>query len=156
MKNILENQYLNLAVRLVVGFLFVYAGIGKAADPNMFAKEIGNYQMIPYSLLNIMSLSMPWIEIISGILLMAGVRIKANSVIIGAMLIVFIAAVGSAMARGLNINCGCFSGKNVVVGWPKIIENTSTLIGCVYLYFYPVQKFTVENLGMKEVKVNPL
>jgi len=147
MKNILENQYLNLAVRLVVGFLFVYAGIGKAADPNLFAKEIGNYHMVPYSLLNIMSLTMPWIEIISGILLMSGVRIKANATIIGVLLIIFIAAVGSAWARGLKINCGCFAGKVEEVGWRKIIENTSSLIGCIYLYFYPVQKFSVENLG---------
>ena len=156
MKNILNNQYLNLAVRLVVGFLFVYAGIGKAADPNLFAKEIGNYHMIPYSLLNIMSLGMPWIEIISGILLMAGVRIKANATIIGIMLIVFIAAVATAWARGLNINCGCFPGKTVVVGLPKILENTATLIGCIYLYIFPVQKFTVENLGLNKTSLSTM
>ena len=153
MKNILENQYLNLAVRLVVGFLFVYAGIGKAADPNSFVKEIINYQIMPYSILNIMALSLPWIEVISGIFLMAGVRIKANSVIIGALLIVFIAAVSIAFARGLKINCGCFAGKVEEVGWRKIIENTSSLIGCVYLYFYPIQKFSVENLGASKTEL---
>jgi putative oxidoreductase len=151
MKKIFENQYLSLIVRLVIGFLFIFAGLGKAADPALFAKEIMNYSIMQVSIVNIMALTMPWIELVVGILLIAGVRIKANALITGGLMLVFIVAVFSAMLRGLNINCGCFTGKIVLVGWPKILENTMMFIGCLYIFLFPVQKFSVENIDQNNL-----
>lgn len=150
MNAVLSNKYLNLIIRLVIGFIFIFAGLGKAADPVLFSKEIANYNILPLWSVNTIALTMPWIELTTGIFLILGVRIKASSFISGIMLVVFIAAVYSAMARGLNINCGCFSGKQVIVGWPKILENLATLIGCCLIFFFPVQKFSVENLNRDE------
>ncbi len=149
MKKILTNPFLNLAVRLIVGFVFLYAGFGKAADSATFAKEIGNYGILPYFSLNIFALIMPWIEIIAGLFLIFGIRLKANAFVTGALMLVFIIAILSAMARGLNFNCGCFAGKVVLIGWTKIFENTALLIGCIYLFFFPVRMYSVENLVEK-------
>ena len=150
MKKILNNPVLSLLARIIVGSVFIYAAIGKIADPAFFAKEIANYRMLPEFTLNIIALSMPWMELVVAVFLIAGIRLKANAVISGLLLAVFIFAVLSAMARGLNISCGCFSHKIVFVGWKKILENTGLLIACVYIFVYPVATLTVEHLARNE------
>ena len=141
----LENRFLSLIFRLVIGMVFLVAGIGKAADPSSFAHEILNYHIIPFPLINFFAMILPWVEILCGIFLIAGVRIKANAAISALFMLIFIIAIGSAMARGLNINCGCFAGHTVLVGWPKIMEDLGLLLLSLCLYYYPVQKFSLEN-----------
>lgn len=155
MKNILQNEYLGLIVRIIVGAMFVVVGLAKVADPVLFAKEITNYNLMPDFSINIFAIVLPWVELISGLLLIAGVRIRANAVIIGAMLIMFIIAVASAWARGLNINCGCFSHiAQETVGLKKILENTGLLILCIYLYFFPGNLLTLDFVSKKEEIAN--
>jgi uncharacterized membrane protein YphA (DoxX/SURF4 family) len=143
----LNNKYLSLILRVAVGLVFLIAGLGKAADPASFAREMQNYQIIPFALINIMALIMPWIEIIVGIFLIAGVRIKANAAIASGFMLIFIIAIGSAMLRGLNINCGCFSGHTVLVGWPKLMQNIGWMTCSLLLFFFPVQSFSIENFA---------
>lgn len=119
----------------------------KIFEPAKFANEIGNYKLLPEVILNFVALILPWIEVISGLLLIAGVRIKANSTIIASMLIIFIFGVASAMARGLSIKCGCSSSNAQVVGFPKILENLGLLILCVNLFFFPNNKFSLDFLS---------
>jgi len=150
MKKILNNPYLSLIARLVVSWVFIYAAIGKITDPQTFAKEISNYAVMPTFSINIIALVLPWIELFSGILLATGVRIKANAFITGGLLLVFVILVLSAMFRGLNINCGCFSHRIVYVGWKKVLENSGLIVLCLYLFFVPVKKFSLERFLISE------
>ena len=131
-------------------FIFIAFGIEKIFEPAKFANEIGNYQMLPQFLLNIVALILPWIELISGLLLISGVRLKANSAIIGSLLLFFIIAIAIAMARGLSINCGCSSSNAQMVGFPKILENTGLLLTCVLIFIYPNSKFALEKFAKNE------
>lgn len=149
MRKILENSIINLIVRIFLGVFFLSAALGKAAEPALFAKEIANYAIIPDPFINLVALIIPWIELIVSIFLIFGIRLKSSSAITSILLVIFIIAVGSAMARGLDINCGCFSQKIQYVGWPKILENTGLLILSIYLFFFPVKKLTIENLADK-------
>lgn len=149
MKKILENSYLNLIVRLFLGVFFLLAAIGKAAEPALFAKEIANYAIVPEPMINLVALFLPWTELVVSIFLIFGIRLKSSAAITSILLIIFIIAVGSAMARGLDINCGCFSQKIQYVGWPKILENTGLLLLALYLFFFPAKKLTIENLVEK-------
>lgn len=144
MKKLLENPVLSLIARLVVGIVFIYAAVGKILDPHFFAREINNYSLAPAFLINIFAITLPWIEFIAAVFLIAGLRLKASSILIGIMLIIFIVAVGIAIFRGLDINCGCFGKTVSKVGWKKILENSGLLILCIYIYFFPVQSLTVE------------
>ncbi|MBM2815175.1 MAG: DoxX family protein [Ignavibacteria bacterium] len=151
LKQILNNPFLSLAARLTVGIVFIYASVSKIADPHQFAKEISNYNIMLDSSLNLMALALPWIELIAGLFLIAGVRLRANSAIIGILLIVFIIAVGLAVAQGLDINCGCFSKMaSERVGLKKIFENSGMLLLCIYIFRYPVPNLTLERLYDKE------
>ncbi len=84
----------------------------KLLDPNDFAQAIANYKLLPDNFINILAIILPWIEISAGLLLLFGVSVKENSIIISGMLIIFIIAIAISLARGLNIDCGCFGTAN--------------------------------------------
>lgn len=129
MNKIFDNKYFLLAARIVLAFVFIYAAISKAADPEGFAKAISNYKLFPIFIINIFAIILPWIELSSGILLLFGISVKENSAIISAMLLLFIIAIGISLARGLNIDCGCFGTVGgAKIGVQKILENFGLLI----------------------------
>ena len=149
--NILNNEFILLAARIIIGLIFIFASIAKITDPATFAKEINNYGIVPFYFTNIMSLVLPWVELICGIFLISGVRLKSSSAISVVLYIIFTVAVGIALIKGLNITCGChtkITAENV--GVRKIIENTGLLILCLYIFFYPAKKFTLEQIAFKE------
>jgi putative oxidoreductase len=131
------NKYFLLAGRIVLAFVFIFAAISKAADPEGFAKAISNYKLFPIFLTNIFAIILPWIELVSGILLLFGIYVKENSVIISGMLFVFIIAISISLARGLDIDCGCFGTvEGAKVGIQKILENVGLLIlGLILIKF---------------------
>ncbi len=156
MKEILKNPYLSLAVRLVIGGIFIFWSIGKINDPSKFVEEIMNYRMLPEFIVNIFALVLPWVELISGFLLVLGVRVKAGSAVISGLLIMFIIAIITAMARNLNIGCGCFTESAQKVGWPKLGEDLLMLTGALYIFFFPAKRFTIENVAIKEAKTDKI
>ena len=108
-KSILSNRYVILGLRLVLGFVFIYASIDKIISPEGFAQAIYNYRMLPETTINLMAIVMPWLELICGVLIIVGLLLRGSAAIIGLMLLIFIVALSSALLRGLDISCGCFS-----------------------------------------------
>jgi uncharacterized membrane protein YphA (DoxX/SURF4 family) len=106
---LLSNRWLSLATRISLGALFIYASLPKIADPPAFAQMLWNYQLLPGSLINPLALVLPWLELLAGAALIAGVLRKGASLLIAAMLLVFIAALSIDLMRGIAVDCGCFS-----------------------------------------------
>jgi len=124
MNNFLSNKYLLFLFRIIVGFVFIYAGILKISDPSGFSDAINNYDLLPLSFVNFFAITLPWLEVVAGLFLLFGISVKENSCIISVMLIVFIFAIVISLARGLNIDCGCFStSTGTKVGIIKLVEN---------------------------------
>jgi len=98
-----------LIARLILGGVFIYASLDKIAHPAEFAKAIGNYHVVPFGLENLMALALPWLELITGICLIAGIMVDGATIMVILMNIVFIFAISQALARGISIECGCFS-----------------------------------------------
>lgn len=142
MKKIFSNQYFLLLGRIFIAIVFIYAGAEKISDPAGFSQSIYNYRLIPNEIVNFLAISLPWIELISGILLFFGISVRENSAIIGTLLLVFIIAVAISMLRGLDIECGCF-GKGSPVGWKKIGENLLMTIICLALLAFDSKLFTL-------------
>jgi uncharacterized membrane protein YphA (DoxX/SURF4 family) len=141
---ILSNKYFILAIRLVLGVVFIYAAVDKIAEPAKFAENIYNYRMLPDGFINFMALTMPWLEIICGGLIIAGVFVRGSAFLIAFMLLIFIIAISFALVRGLDISCGCFSqegGHEVAVD--LLIRDIAMFIGAVLVMFYvgPVFSF---------------
>ncbi|MCG3150079.1 MAG: hypothetical protein PCFJNLEI_03548 [Verrucomicrobiae bacterium] len=127
-------KWLNLVLRWLLGGFFVYAGVAKIIDPAGFAKNIANYQMLPHDYVNLLAITLPWIEVVPGLLLMAGIWRRPSALAIAGMLVVFIIAIGSALSRGLNINCGCTGTVGgATIGLTKIAENIGWFAMAIWL-----------------------
>ncbi|MGQ9643529.1 MAG: MauE/DoxX family redox-associated membrane protein [Ignavibacterium sp.] len=144
MNKIFSNENFLFLIRLVIALVFIYAGAEKISDPKSFSQAIYNYRLFPSEVINIFAITIPWLELISGILLLFGICVRENSAIIGTLLFVFIVLILISMIRGLDINCGCF-GKGSPVGWKKIGENLLLLILCLALVAFGSSKLILTN-----------
>jgi putative oxidoreductase len=99
---------LNGILRFLVGGAFVVAGVLKMADPAKFAIDVGNFRLLPHELINLVAIILPGIEVLAGALVLTGLRLKAAALVISGLTAIFFIAIVSALARGLNIECGCF------------------------------------------------
>lgn len=128
---LLTNKYFVFLIRLAIGIVFVYAAISKISHPDQFARIIYNYHILPGGVLNLFALFLPWVEILCGLMLITGFWHKSATVILTGMTVVFIIALSTALIRGVNIECGCFSttsrGKGPVVD--LIVRDTIMLVG---------------------------
>jgi uncharacterized membrane protein YphA (DoxX/SURF4 family) len=129
-------------LRLAMGATFVYASIHKIIFPHEFAKIIYYYKIMPGDLINVFSLFLPWVELITGIFLITGFWEKSAAVIISGMLVVFLAALTTAYARGIDISCGCFSNTTRVKGEVlSDIFRDVVLIAMILLILFAKEKF---------------
>ena len=102
------SPWLTIRVQLALGVIFVVAALPKIVDPPSFAHMIYNYRLVPGPLVNLAALSMPWIELLSGLALILGIWRGTARTIIAAMLLTFIMSIGVNLARNNSIDCGCF------------------------------------------------
>ena len=144
MNKILSNKYLLLSFRLILGFIFIFAAISKANDSEGFARAISNYKLLPIFLINILAITLPWVELCAGILILFGISVKENAFILSALLTVFILAIFISLARGLNIDCGCFGTVGgTKVGIQKILENFGLILAGIILIKFDSKVFSI-------------
>ncbi len=113
MKRLLRSEWLAARIEVVLGCVFIYASFHKIMDPPDFAHMVYNYKMTPGPLINLIAIYLPWIEAVAGAALVLGLKgRKGGAAIVGAMLLVFIAAIGFNLLRGNIIECGCLEGSD--------------------------------------------
>jgi uncharacterized membrane protein YphA (DoxX/SURF4 family) len=104
------NPRVQLVLRLLLGAFFVYASLDKIASPPGFAKVVYQWQVVGPVPSNLVAVTLPWIELVAGLLLVVGAWRREAALVIAFLLVVFIVAAGSVMARGIDVeNCGCVS-----------------------------------------------
>lgn len=108
MRQIIDNYYLTLLFRLVVGITFIWASVYKIIEPGDFAKSIWFYHLVPGNIINLSAIILPWLELLCGVCIILGIFYRGSIVWINVMMVVFIIALTSAVIRGLDIDCGCF------------------------------------------------
>ena len=95
-------------VALIIGGIFIYAGVIKAMDPIAFANDIDNYKILPWPLVVRLAFYLPWLELLCGLALILRFFYRGGLFILTGLTFVFIAASVIAKVRGLDITCGCF------------------------------------------------
>ena len=93
---------------LLVGGIFIYAGVIKVMDPLRFAIDIDNYKMLPWAIGVRLAFYLPWLEMLCGLALILRFFYRGGLFILSALTVIFIAASIIAKVRGLDITCGCF------------------------------------------------
>jgi uncharacterized membrane protein YphA (DoxX/SURF4 family) len=145
---LLANPRVQLALRLLLGAFFVYASLDKIASPAGFARIVYQWQVAGPVPSNLVAATLPWVELLAGLLLIAGVWRREAALVIALLLVVFLGAAASVLARGIDVqNCGCVSvAKEAVesawppawtrgVGWFLVVRNLLMLAGALAIAF---------------------
>jgi len=103
--------WLAVPARWYLGVLFLGACVHKIVEPASFALDIATYDILPLAAINLVAIVLPWIELFAGAMLIAGWRTRTASLLIAAMMLVFLGALVIALARGLDMSCGCFAAQ---------------------------------------------
>ena len=107
-KKIIVHPYTALVGRIVLGLIFVFASFYKILHPAAFVQAVIGYKLLPFFMVNLFALILPWLEFISGIFLLLGLLTGGSILIINLLIIMFLFAMISALVRGIDIGCGCF------------------------------------------------
>jgi|GEM_PF-1166289 len=128
-----------LAVRLAVGVLWLYTaslklqsggivdGVFRPTGPMNFSQALTSFAILPAHTVPFIAFLIPWMEAVVGAALVLGLWTRAAGALSTAMLLSFTLAVASVIARGKNIECGCFGRYKLFcegpVGLCKVGEN---------------------------------
>lgn len=135
----LQKPSILLISRIILGALFIYASIDKIIQPLAFAQVIHYYRLTPPDLINFLAVIFPWMELLAGLLLIVGYRVKSSSLVINILLVFFTIVLTITAIRGINVACGCFSTSTAVKSnlVLRIIEDIGMLLlGLHILLFY--------------------
>jgi uncharacterized membrane protein YphA (DoxX/SURF4 family) len=120
----------------------------KVPDPAAAVRAVRAYRLLAEPLVAPVAFGLPVIEIAVGLALLAGVFVRTAAIASAVLLVVFIAAVGSAWARGLQIDCGCFgNGGQVAAGetaYPlEVLRDAGLLIVALALARWPASRLAL-------------
>ena len=149
------GKWFGFLARLTLGGVLFAAGWLKIFTPAKSQMAVRAYEVLPISVANFFGIALPWFEIGLGILLVLGIAVRLSAMLGGALMLLFIAAISQAWARGLSIDCGCFGGGgSVAPGQTKylseILRDTGLALLGLYLFRYPLTRFAVEKLAKSE------
>jgi uncharacterized membrane protein YphA (DoxX/SURF4 family) len=142
--------WVSLAARLLLGGVMLVAGALKVTDPEAATQAVRAYELLPQGFDGVVGLLLPFLEIGIGLLLIVGYGVRAAAVAAGVFMVVFIAAVSSAWARGLAIDCGCFGGGGQVAPGDtkylqEILRDVGLLVVAGWLFLNPLSRFALES-----------
>jgi uncharacterized membrane protein YphA (DoxX/SURF4 family) len=142
------SLWLSLVGRLILGGTLLAAGLLKVSHPYTSAAAVRAYRLLPNNLANLIGYTLPWFEIGIALALILGLAVRICSVITGLLMIAFMVGVGSAWARGLTIDCGCFGGGGKVAAgatqyWQEMLRDMGLIVIVVYLIWKPKSKFAL-------------
>lgn len=129
------KRHLTALLRVALGAVFLYAALIKIANLPAFAGNVAAYQLLPYAGNYLAAAILPWIEAICGLLLVTGWRARSAAALVAAMNMLFIVLLFSTVARGLDIDCGCFrQGGEKTTAWTAIFRDIMLLVAAVFVF----------------------
>lgn len=132
-----RDHFLYHAARIILGLIFLFACYDKILNPNEFAQVVYNYRVLPDSLVNLTAVLLPWVELMLGLSLLLNVWIPGAALLGNLLLLSFFCMLVFNLARGLNVNCGCFStatGESAS-GILTVLRDLSFLTVSGYLFY---------------------
>jgi len=129
-------------LRLVLAGVFAVAGAQKLPDPAESVRAVRAYRLLPEGAVHAVAYGLPVLEIGLAVLLVVGLATRVAAGLTGVLLVVFLIGVGSAAARGLTIDCGCFGGGGVVAKadthyTAELVRDALLLVAALLLVYRP-------------------
>ena len=136
-----------LVLRLLLAAVFLYAAYTKLRQPwLLFAMSIDSYQLLPQWAVLFVARTLPWMELLLGLLLASGYVLPYAALATSAQLLVFFSVMVRAYIKGLGIDCGCFGVGEALTGW-SLARDGSFLAAAIVL---TVSAFAARSMRRKE------
>ena len=128
--------------RIILGVIFIYAGYSKIFLPNHnlwpffilkfslsmnlsnFATQVEAFKMLPDWGVQFVAHALPFTEIILGLLVLIGWRLRIWAPVLTLIMFGFTFVVLRAYLLHMNINCGCFATPQPI-NLQKVLEDTA-------------------------------
>ena len=139
--------------RLVLGGIFVYAGVAKIFLPNAhlwpmfvlkfsittnlstFAQQVESYKILSAGASDFVAHILPFTEIVLGLLLLIGWRLRIWATLVTLILLGFLSAVTRAYLLHMDINCGCFGTPEPLTGMTVVRDSLLALLAVLMTVF---------------------
>lgn len=110
---------ISFVARFYMAYIWIVAGVFKIFDSTMnTTQSIQAYDIFTsewnYALAHLIG---P-LELAGGLLLLFGVFLRKSALVGNIVLVLFIIGISQAWARGIELNCGCFSAESEAMNYP--------------------------------------
>lgn len=142
--------WVTFAARLLVGGVWLVAGLLKLPDLASSVRAVRAYQLLPEAVVPAVGYALPILEVVVGLMLLVGLMVRGAAVVSGVLFVAFIVGISAAWARGLQIDCGCFGGggynANAAEEYPwEIVRDLGLLLASAWLVWRPRSPWAVDN-----------
>jgi uncharacterized membrane protein YphA (DoxX/SURF4 family) len=143
------QPWIGLLSRLTLGGVLFVAGYLKVDKLDISQMAVRSYELLPIPIANVLGLTLPFFEVVIGLLLILGAATRFVAALGGFTMFIFIIAIAQAWARGLNIDCGCFGGGGTVDPGQtrylqEILRDAGLVALALFLVRYPKTKFSID------------
>jgi hypothetical protein len=101
-------KHVSYAASTILGFVFVASSVNHFANPYYLLSAVYSYELLGPQTGMALAIVLPYVEFVLAICLIGRFWTGGALLLSSGLLLVFLAAQCSAVARGLNISCGCF------------------------------------------------
>jgi putative oxidoreductase len=147
------HAWIGLPARLYVGMVFLQACYHKILQPEVFAVDVATYQFLPLSTVNLFALTVPWMEIVIGVMLVVGLRVQAASLVVAGLMVSFMVALAWALHLNLDMSCGCFASQAATeddpISWHTLVRDSVWLLLALYTLVFDRRPIGLERLILK-------
>jgi uncharacterized membrane protein YphA (DoxX/SURF4 family) len=149
--------WISTVARLGLAAVFLIAGGLKVGDLAESGRAVNAYQLMSFDVAKAVGAIQPFLEIAVGLLLLIGLAVRLSGAIAALLLVIFIAGIASAWARGLQIDCGCFSKGGALTGGRtaeyglEILRDLGFLVLAGILLVKPRTRWSLDGLLMGEL-----
>ena len=145
------RDVVGLLARLFLGGVLVFAGWSKVGKPFTSERAVQAYEIMPDALAGWVGLTLPFVEIVLGVLLVLGLFTRPVAVVSTLLMVAFVIGISQAWARGLTIDCGCFGGGGQIganqTKYPQeIARDASFAAAGVWLWWRPQSLASLDRL----------
>ncbi|MDP9168285.1 MAG: thioredoxin domain-containing protein, partial [Actinomycetota bacterium] len=153
------RPWASTVVRLVLGAVWLWAGLSKLHTPRSFVQTVRAYDATPEWLSRGIGYGLPILEVCLGVLLILGAAVRLAAAMSGVLFVVFLVGVAQAGARGIKLQCGCFGGGGQTAGTTTytldILRDIGLLLLAAYLVWWHVTRVGIESFLSRNDYVAP-
>jgi protein-disulfide isomerase/uncharacterized membrane protein YphA (DoxX/SURF4 family) len=145
------RPWAGLAARLLLAGVWAWAALAKIGDPAAAVRAVRAYRVLPEWLAKAVGYGLPFLELGLAALLLVGLATRFAAAASAVLLVVFLAGIGSAAARGLQIECGCFGGGGDLAAGQstaytgEILRDTGLLLVAAFLVWAHRTRYALDD-----------